>query len=43
MAPQFLKSMDLLKTPKSEYLEDEALLSLQLKKTIHDTLRAKIW
>ena len=43
MAWQILESADLMKTQTFQYLEDEALFFLQIKKFINCILRATLW
>ena len=43
MMSQILKSLDFTKTQKSRYLENKALLFLQIKKLFNYISRATLW
>ena len=43
MTLQILKSMNFTRTQKSRYLENKAIIFLQIKKFINHTSRATLW
>ena len=43
MMPQILQFLDITKTQKSKYLENETSFFLQIKKFIYYTSKATLW